>query len=78
MDDIEIKQKNDKLMGLIKQHCGALYEHFDTVQIFCQKHDHEHQRGTVKFDHGSGNYYARYGQAKHWVIVEEEYSKRGE
>ena len=76
MTDSELKARNDKLLGLVKQHCGALFEHFDSVQILCQKHDQQNSRGTVSFVWGSGNYYARYGQAKQWILIEEDEAKR--
>lgn len=49
---------------------NLLSEHFETVQIFTTRHE-ENAIGTVRACKGSGNYYARYGQVKQWVIQEE-------
>lgn len=43
-----------------------LREHFDTVQILATRHEAS-QNGTLHFDCGFGNYYARLGQLDIWL-----------
>lgn len=59
---------------LITKHAAALGRHFDTVQIFCTRHDPDchPSSATQHFSAGTGNYYARFGHMKEWVISEEE------
>lgn len=44
----------------------TLREHFDTVQILATRHEAS-QNGTLHFDCGFGNYYARFGQLDIWL-----------
>jgi hypothetical protein len=56
-------------MDWIKAACEQLGEHFDTVQIFVTRFDPED--GTTNIDWGSGDWFARYGKVKQWVLKEE-------
>lgn len=51
----------------------VLREHFDTVQIFATRHEAS-QNGTLHFDCGFGNYYARIGQLDIWLREQKENS----
>ena len=51
----------------------VLREHFDTVQIFATRHEAS-QNGTLHFDCGFGNYYARIGQLDIWLREQRESS----
>ena len=53
-----------------------LGEHWDTVQIFCTRHEAGEHAGTVHRAQGIGNYYARYGQVKQWVDLQDEGTRR--
>ena len=75
MDNLTPEEKKQKLQGIVKAHCGALLEHFDSVQIFTVKNNKDEKLST-SFHWGSGNYFSRYGQVKQWVIGEEELTKR--
>ena len=44
---------------------ATLVEHFDTVQIFCTRH--EAPEGTIQIMRGRGNWFARYGQLVEYV-----------
>jgi hypothetical protein len=50
----------------IKEACAKLGEHFDTVQIFCTR-EGETRSATVHLSRGVGNWFARYGQLKHYL-----------
>lgn len=54
---------------LVDQHVRALGEHFDSVQIFVTKRI---ESGTRGLGRGSGDYWARFGRVKTWVLTEEE------
>lgn len=50
----------------------VLEEHFDTVQIFTTRYDGGEGHGTVYGIRACGNFYARYGQVRHWLLLEDE------
>jgi hypothetical protein len=52
-------------------HVEALASKFDTVQIFVTRHDIT-TGGTVSVNSGAGNWYARRGQVREWMIQQEE------
>jgi hypothetical protein len=55
-------------MALVKKHVDELGEHWDTVQIFCSRLDLEQDPTTVNINLGSGNWFARYGQVREYLI----------
>lgn len=65
-------------MQIIEVHVNQLMEHFDTVQIFVTRHEPATLNGTVRADLGGGNWYARYGQAKEWLVIQDERAKQTE
>ena len=62
-------------IDMLKRHSEQLSEHFDCVQIFACRHIPAELNGTRIANYGSGNWYARYGQVKHWVIEHEEQTR---
>lgn len=64
-----------QLMAIIEKHVNALGEHFENVQIFANNLEHGGKH-TTHFQMGSGNWYARYGHAKAWVIQQEERERK--
>lgn len=54
-------------VALLQKHVDALGEHFDSVQIFCTRHDPARADGTVAVQLGVGNWYARYGHITDWI-----------
>ena len=52
--------------------CEQLGEYFETVHIFCTRVETD---GTRTHSHGSGNWFARYGQIRTWIIKQDEFSK---
>ena len=69
----EEKARNDADYKRIENAAIMLSEFFDTVQIFCTRHDPE--EGTTSHHHGRGNYYARRGQVETWLVKENEASR---
>ena len=55
--------------ALVDKAIAMLAEHFDTVQIFITKFDRDTTSAGTK---GSGNFYARRGQIRDWMIREDE------
>lgn len=55
----------------------SLGEHFDSVQIFCSRHESGSHDGTIRVIKGCGNWFARYGQVREWMIREDEQSRCG-
>ena len=62
----------DQDMSTVQKHLQALSEHFDTVQIFCTRHEAGEHDGTIDVQVGAGNWFARYGHVKHWLVTQEE------
>lgn len=55
-------------LKIVEKHVEALGEHFDTVLVFCTRHDSGGAGGTVNVHVGSGNWFARLGQVREWLI----------
>lgn len=67
-----MNDQSDQDVERIKTATNGLAEHFDTVQIFCTRHEGGNVDGTINVHWGAGNYFARYGQIKQWMVSEEE------
>jgi hypothetical protein len=46
----------------------SLGEHYDTVQIFISNHE---EGATMSLGEGVGNWFARFGQIKVWIVQNE-------
>jgi len=60
----------DRDIKLLKDACEILRQHFDTVQILCTRYESD-LIGTFRVHWGSGNFYARYGNARLWCDSEQ-------
>lgn len=49
----------------------TLMEHFDCVQIFVSQNAEGEHGGTVHHNYGAGNWFARYGQVRQWLVQKE-------
>lgn len=56
----------------IQKCIDQLSEHFDSVQVFCTRHEMGTDDGTINCTQGQGNWFARYGQIRAWVVRMEE------
>lgn len=73
MDD-EVKPDAD--LERIEKVAQVLGEHFDTVQIFATRHEPgAKDAGTYRFSAGCGNWYARYGQVREWMLMQDEMAR---
>jgi hypothetical protein len=59
----EGRKRDEKVL---KVALNNLTEYFDTVQIFVTRHEAAEENGTLEYNCGAGNYYARLGQVKVW------------
>jgi hypothetical protein len=50
--------------------CEELGEFFETVQVFCTVIEHN---GTRSHAHGTGNWFARFGQVRTWLVKQEQH-----
>ncbi len=57
--------------SMIQQHVNALAEHWESVHIFCSRHDGAKEQSRCINLH-SGSWFTRYGQIREWVEYEEE------
>lgn len=64
------EQKKEDLARIDKA-LQTLSEFFDTVQIHATRYDSASGQ-TCRIDKGTGNWFARYGQIKAWVVREDE------
>jgi hypothetical protein len=65
-------EQKDADLEMLAKHVEQLGEHFDTVQIFCSRHDAGQEDGTVALNDGAGNWFARYGQIREWINKRDE------
>jgi len=68
--------EKDGRLKIIENHCKELMKFFDSVQIFCTKADKDNGGSLANYEYGDGNYLARFGQIKMYVIREEEATRR--
>ncbi len=64
----EDMKEADRIAGLAVDQLG---EHVDAVTIFVSKRREDGKQGTWRGVFGCGNWYARYGQVRQWVLAEE-------
>lgn len=57
-------------LELLQKSVAGLMEHFDTVQIFATRY-HGPSKGTRSITHGAGNYYARQGAVREWIVEDD-------
>ena len=67
--------RRDSETALVDAAVESLGEHFDTVQIFVTRHEPTTEDGTIAFRSGAGNWYARYGQIREWLIMADQQAK---
>lgn len=65
------QNEGDELKAIVDKHINALSEHFDCVHIFVNRAEGDKQV-TRALNRGGGNWFARYGQIREWVVYEEE------
>lgn len=63
----------DRDEEILRKALGMLGEEFDSVQVFCTRHDGE---GTLNVTRGTGNWFARWGQVVQWVEDERRLAPR--
>lgn len=64
----------NELKVLVDKACDGLIEHCDTVQIFITKHAGDEQN-TLSYEHGRGNFYARFGYVHEWLSIQDQYQR---
>jgi hypothetical protein len=55
-------------LEMVKKASEKLGEHFDTVLILTTRYDPATADGTVNINYGCGNWFARYGQVREYLI----------
>lgn len=68
----DCKEHEDRLAKAVQE----LMEYYDCVSIFVSRDEPARDR-TLTMNRGGGNILTRYGQAKCWVIQEEERMREG-
>jgi hypothetical protein len=65
------ESERDRLQLLLQDTAAKLTEHFQVVQIFASNLE-EGGDSTLSVNAGLGNWNARFGQVREWVVYEEE------
>lgn len=63
-----------KLQGLIDGAVAGLSEHFDSVQVVCTRS--ETDGSWSMYMKGAGNYFARVGSVREWLLRDEEGTRK--
>ena len=74
IDDMLLGKDSD--LELLKKAVGELGVRFDAVQVFATRYELD-SAGTVNCHWGCGNFFARYGHVRQWVVMEENGLKEG-
>lgn len=75
MTDADDDGEADRDMKILASHAAQLAEHFESVQIIVTKNTEEGD-GTVLAHQGAGNWFARYGSVREWLIKTDTRSRR--
>jgi hypothetical protein len=68
--------EDERLRELVRRHVAQLSEHFDAVHIFVSaKQSVDGRPATGTFDLGAGNWYARLGQVREWLVGQDEVTR---
>jgi hypothetical protein len=71
MTNEDREKVRDEAVKFIDAHVSQLAEHFENVQIFCSR-TVEGGEYTLGIHRGAGNVYAREGQAREWLVEQDE------
>ncbi len=71
MSDNASSNEHSELVKMIDKHVNELAEHFDGVHIFVNRNE-GHADQSRGINRGAGNWFARYGQIREWVVYEEQ------
>ena len=66
------EQEKARDIQRVQQALLVLGEHFDAVQIFVTRNTGEEDGNTVSLAMGAGNWFARYGHVREWIIKKDE------
>jgi len=61
------EQDRKREVKVLNRAINDLSEHFDTVQVFVTKHEPAEEDGTIEYNGGIGNFYARLGHVEMWI-----------
>lgn len=62
--------ERDRDMEILRRASVQLMEHFETVQIFVTR-DNGPEGETMAANYGGGNWYARSGQIREWIVQQD-------
>lgn len=72
-----MSEQKDADLKLLDEHVDKLMEHFDSVQIFATRQHSavtgDSDKNTMSCESGGGNFYARMGQVREWLIRQDTY-----
>lgn len=68
------KDQQEQTKKLVDKFASEMAEHFDSVQVFVTLHEGG-EENTSSYETGRGNFYARLGQIKEWVEIQDQYQR---
>ena len=76
MQEAEEQDDHERvLQGRVQAVADQLGKDFDAVQVLASKVDAD--GNTITIAVGTGNWYARYGQIRDWLVTHEEHTRVG-
>lgn len=60
--------QSEQDLEIVKKAAEQLGEHFDSVVILTTRYDPAVEQGTTNINWGCGNWFARYGQVREYLI----------
>jgi hypothetical protein len=61
------EEEREREVKVLNRAINDLSEYFDTVQVFVTRHEPAEGNGTIEYNGGLGNFYARLGHTEMWV-----------
>lgn len=75
MPEDEISPEQKEVERLVEQALASISEYCDTVHVFVTRYNGA-TGNTVHYSTGTGNWFARSGQIKDWLIKEDERTRK--
>lgn len=65
----------DQCLEMVSKCATELGEHFDSVQIIVTVNEPTTESGTLIYQAGTGNWFARFGSVREWLINQDEVAR---
>lgn len=69
------EDEKQQLKARVDSAAAQLSEHFESVLILCTKGTEDGRCNTAGFEVGRGNFYAQYGHAVEWIVMQDQFQR---